>query len=129
MRKLTPFLILLFIFCFELFSIAAETEKFAVQMPNGNVTIVHYLKGSQETLEDVMRSFGYQNYPYFQVADADIPQDKKDRKYWKIQGRKVVIDTAKKQADLDAVAAKEAEKDAVFEKMKVSREEFEKVKK
>ena len=43
-------------------------------------------------------------------------------------GKKIEIDTVKKQADIDAEAAKQAEKDAVLLKLKITSDEFDKLK-
>jgi len=107
----------------------AGTETYAVQQPDGSVAIVNYIPGSSKTIEQDLQSKGYENLPVYKLRNEDMPPSRVDRKYWKIHNGKIVIDTIKKQADSVTAQQVEAEKEAIFSKMKISKQEYEKIKK
>ena len=110
-----------------LISGTAFAETYTVEKPDGSLVIAHYFENSQDTLEEFLESLGLEGLPVSRIDPSTFPP-REDRKYWKKSGNNIVIDTVKKQADLDAEAAKQAEKDAVLTKLKISREELEKLK-
>ena len=116
-------IISLFLFC--PFAVASE---YAIQRDDGKVVILNYIDGSNDTLEDVIAVRGLQGKPIIEVKEKPAQAD---RKYWKIQGGKLVVDIVKKQNDeaaeiIQAQAKKEA-KDAVLAKLKITDEELQKV--
>jgi len=117
-------------FIFTIFSpLNGSAETYAVDRADGGVSIVNYFDGASKSLDQVLNDIGLHGRPFKKIANGDMPQTKQDRNFWKLLGSKVVVDAVKKQAHLDALAAKEAEKDAIYAKLKISREEFEKIKK
>jgi hypothetical protein len=117
------FFFLLFLFPTVLFA----SEKYAVERPDGGVSIIHYQPSSSEPIEEVIHSLGFDGLPIRKVNDSDIPSERTDRKYWTVLGKKIVVDTATKQADLDAKAQKQAQKEAVLVKLKITQAELEKI--
>ena len=109
---------------------AVETEKYLVERPDGGVSIVQYIPGSRKTVQRVLEDQGLKGFPVRVITPADLPPDRKDRDYWKWDSfsRKVVVDEAKKQNDLNAKAQAESERDAVLAKLKITKEEFQKLK-
>lgn len=103
-------------------------ESYAVERTDGGVSIVNYFEGSNDTLDDVLRDIGLSGRPIERISKADMPADRTDRNFWKLSGKKVVVDTVKKQAALDAKAQKDAEADSVLSKLKISRQEAQKLK-
>lgn len=93
--------------------------EYCVSEKNGAVW-VHY--GANKTCEKYSEEIG-ENYKVV----SSLP-DKTDRKYWKIVGNSVVIDQAKKQADIDKALQEKAAKDAILLKLKITKEELEKLK-
>lgn len=106
MKKLIFILVL-----FSSFPVFAE--DYAVETPDG-VAIITYIPGSTDTIEDVVRANGFTSFPVRFIERKDIPNDHSDQKYWKLSGNRIVVDAAKKQADLDAKAAREARKKALL---------------
>lgn len=123
MRKIIGFLFVFSIF----FSFTVYADTYAVDRADGGVSIINYNEGSKDTLQDVIHDLGFDGRPVKRVSASDLPSTREDRKYWTLQGNKVVVDTAKKQVAEAEKAAKEAEKDAVLAKLKISRAEFEKL--
>lgn len=103
------------------------TEKYAVQRPDGGVSIVYYFPGSNDTLDDVLRSQGLDNLPIAIVKDSDLPATREFREAWVKQGSKIREDAVKKQEIIAEETQKQEEKQAVLEKLKISEEEFEKI--
>jgi hypothetical protein len=110
---------------FLLYSTNAFAETYAVQKSNG-IAIVYYFENSQDSLFDVLKSFGLDGLPVVKVDS--LPPNKSDREFWVISGRNIVVDQAKKQAAIDAKAARDAEADAVLQKLKISKVEAAKLK-
>lgn len=102
------------------------TEKYAVETDEG-VAIVHYITGSAKSLEDVLRDTGLAGKSVKRIGKSDIPPTRNDRKYWKYNpiGSQVLIDQAKKQADLDAESAKETKRQAVRTKIGITKKDWE----
>lgn len=80
------------------------------------------LIGVNQSCEDYAKELGVA------ITLVDSLPAREDRKYWKLDGSKVVVDSVKKQADIDKKAQAQAEKDAVLLKLKITKEEFEKLK-
>lgn len=114
---------ILFVLCLLLISEPALAKRYAFQRQDGSLKVVDYIEGSSDSLVDVMRDQGVENMPRYDVPD-DVTEP---ARYLKAQGGRIVVDSAKKQADIEAKAAHEAEKDAIFSKLKISREEWEKI--
>lgn len=109
---------------------ASFAEKYVIEHPDceSGLCFADIDSGEDAAFFEYLNTSVYTDYPVYAVKDGDFPTDKKDRKYWKRIGKKIVIDTAKKQADLDAKAQKESERSAVLSKLKISKEEFKKIK-
>lgn len=118
---------LLFLFIFGFCSIA-HAETYAVDRADGGVSIISYNESASDTLQDVVRDLGFEGRPIKRISESDIPASREDRDSWTVQGKKIVIDTDKKQAREAAKAEKEAEKDAVLAKLKISKKEAEALK-
>src|ERR1041385_1876732 len=93
MRKII-FGLLFLGFCQNAF--AVNTDKYIVQRPDGGVSIVTYIQGSNKSLENVLRDFGFDGYPVSPLKDGDLPKDRTDRNSWTRLGSKVIVDPAKK---------------------------------
>lgn len=98
-------LLLLILFC----PLAhADWELYALELPDGSVT-VQGLDTTQEDINSVLRKNDYEPVSISRVTEKDIPS-KADRKYWKKQGNRIVIDTDKKAEDEAENLAKETRK-------------------
>lgn len=91
---------------------------------NGNGVSVMTASGS---LDD-----GFENHPlygrrYVDIDRKDLPP-LADRNFWVLSGSKVSVDNNKKADFQNAKAQEVAEKEAVYTKLKISKEEFEKIK-
>lgn len=110
----------------------ANTEMYAVEKDDGSVALVKYYPGSRDSLQEVLSEFGFVDKPIKKISVSELP-DLNDRLYWVFDNtdpdKKIKIDLAKKQADLDKKAQEELEKNAVLEKLKITKEEFEKISK
>lgn len=123
MKKL--FILISLSFCLNAYA-DQPTDKFVIEKPDGTVAIVHYLQGSGRSLENILEEQGLSNFPIYQISDSELNKlDRKDRKYWKKKGNKIVVDTDMKLEDLNAETAKEEAKEAVLKKLKISKEEAE----
>ncbi len=67
---------------------------------------------------------GFKNSNPILLNSSTIPLDKKDRKYWDLQGNSIVIDTVKRQADIDLENQRQAAKDVVLAKLGLTRQEL-----
>ena|SRR3990167_3881926 len=103
---------------FILFSTPVFASDYLIEKPDGSVVIVGYIEGSSDSLETVLKDLGLLGLPIQRLSPSDFPSDKKDRKYWKLNdvpiGKKIVIDTAKKQADETAKQVKDERKRALL---------------
>ena len=93
---------LIFVFLIILSS-PAFAETYAVERADGGVTIIDYNESANQSLETTLNDFGLSGRPIKRVLLPDFPSDRKDRKYWKMNdvpiGKKIIIDTVKKDAD------------------------------
>lgn len=103
---------------------AVDTEQYLVSKPDGSVSVISYVPGSDKSLPEVISDLGYTGYVIKPISFTDIPKSRKDRKYWKANNGKIDIDTTKKQADIDAAVAVKAKKDAVLQKLKITEAEW-----
>ena len=117
--------LIIFLMIFQPISFAS---MYAVERPDGSLSILHYFEGSSDTLEEVVSELGYEGYAIYPITKDDLP-DKADGKFWVMDGNKIKVDNVKKQAHLNKVAQEEAEIDAVLEKLKISKDELAKLKK
>ena len=105
-----------FLIVFLAQSIVYATEVYIVDRSADNLpAAIHYhSESSPYTVQEELRYAHFENYPIEKASLSDIPVTKEDRKYWKLNpspfGKRVVIDTVKKQADIDEKAAKKAAK-------------------
>lgn len=106
-----------------------ETELYVVEKPDGSVSIINYILGSGDSLEGIVNDLGFSGLPIKKITKNDLPNDRSDRKYWKLNqipiGKKIEIDTVKKQADETAKTIKEARKQAL---LKMTPAEFQEAK-
>ena len=113
--------------CFA--SNAFAWDTYAVQRDDG-VSVVYYNPGSQKSLDQVLKDSGLEGKPVKKISKDDLPS-REDRAFWVFNdvpvGKKIKVDTVKKQAEEAKKAAEEAERNAVLEKLKISKEELEKV--
>lgn len=115
-------ILLLFLLLFSRTVYASDYELYAVPRPDG-VTIVTYYPGSIDSIEDVMRKYGFSELPYKKINESDKPADRKDRKYWKLSGNKVIVDEAKKQLEASESLSKDLRRKAVLDKLKITEDE------
>ena len=108
---------------------AFALDTYAVQRDDG-VSIVYYNPGSQKSLEQVLKDSGLEGKPLKRISPDDLPS-REDRNFWVLDdvpiGKKIKVDSSKKQAEEAKKQAKEAEKAAVLAKLKITKEELEKV--
>lgn len=104
-------------------------ENYAVERPDGGVSIIYYHDGANDSLETVIKDLGFKGYPIKKIAASDFPSNRIDRKYWKLNqipiGKKIEIDNAQKQTDEAAAAQIEIRKRAV---LKMTPTEFQEAK-
>lgn len=101
-------------YAYDLFAIdRSADDKTTVIMkyePNGPYTLFQELQFRE-----------LENYPIKRIEKSDLPETKIDRKYWKLNdvpiGKKVIVDTFKKQIDLDFDIAEQASANAALAKM------------
>ena len=109
---------------FLLFSATAYADMYAVERPDGSVSVVNHIGG--DSLEDVLGELGFSGYPIIRISASDLPP-REDRSFWAFNdipvGKKLKVDSVKKAQKEAEKQAKEAEKDAVLTKLKISREE------
>ena len=112
-----------------LFSVPAYAEMYAVERPDGGTSIIYYQEGSNDSLESVINDLGFKGFPIKKITPSDLPPDRSNRKYWKVNeipiGKKIMIDSNKKQADEAAQQSTEARKRAV---LKMTPAEFQEAK-
>ena len=116
-------IILFFMFLFS--TVLYAEEMYLIENPDGSVRVLHYKENSNDSVQDVLKSIGAEGLQVNKITSVDLPNDRADRKYWKKLGKRVVIDTDKKDEDEVLEQAKEAEMLTVLEKLKISKEEFE----
>jgi len=109
------------------FAWAVDVDRYAVEREDGGVSIVSYVKGSTKSFEKVLEDNGLSGRPITALSDADIPKTRADRKYWKMSGKKIVINEFEKQEDLLKAQQLESDKTAILEKLKISKEEYAKL--
>lgn len=103
---------------------AQNVEKIAVDRPDGSVSIVSYIVGSQDSLADVLKDSGLSGLPNSKV---DSLPKREDRDYWVKVGNQVTTDSAKKAQKEIEKAQKKAEKDQIIAKLKITNEEWKKI--
>ena len=106
---------------------AKSVKTYSVENDDGSLSIIYYVEGSKDTIQDVARTRGTPGKEPVEIDPKTLPP-RADRKYWKKNGSSVAIDQVKKQADIDKKAQDQAAKDAVLLKLKISAEELEKLK-
>ena len=124
MKKTLLFLAFLLI-CTSAF--AKSVKTYSVENDDGSVSIIYYVEGSKDTIQDVVNSIGTFSKEPVEIDPKNLPS-RTDRKYWKKNGDSVTVDQVKKQADIAEKAQKDAEKDAVLSKLKISKAEYEALK-
>lgn len=114
----------IFIFIFLLasqYSYASNVEFYVVEKTDGTVAIIHYLTGSFDSIQDVIRDLGYEARPIEKVNKGDLPPTQTDRLYWKMNpspmGNRVIVDNVKKQLAEDARNAKNNTRKTARQKM------------
>lgn len=105
----------------------AYAANYIIEHQDGSVSILNHIDES-DPLENVILKNGWNPKSVHLVKSGDLPSDKSDRKYWKVNevpiGGKIVIDQVKKQADLDAEADKQQKKDKVLQKLGITETEL-----
>lgn len=71
---------------------------------------------------EIQKSTGKPVLDLIPIKASDIPKDKLE--YLDIFGGRLIVDQAKKQADLDKQAAKQAARQAILDKLKITDQEF-----
>lgn len=90
-----------FVVCF--FCGLVYAENYAVRGDSGDVFIVNYKSGSNDSLAEVVNDLGLEGRPIQRVYPLDLPPTKEDRVYWKMNdipiGKKIVVDEVQKEYD------------------------------
>ena len=116
-------MILLILFLLFSPAVYAQTEMYAVQRDDGGVSIVYYIPGSSDTLEDVLRENELEGKPVKRIKEDAFQESKADRDFWTFAGSKIRLDQFKKQEAQVQKQAKESKKDEVLGKLKISEED------
>lgn len=111
------FILSLPLFIIITFCALAFGETYAVTKDDGSVAIVNYFPGSTDTLSDVLEEVGLDGRPIIQISE--VPEGPME--YWKVAGKRVVIDQNKKQAIENQKQAKEERKRQL---LKMTEDEF-----
>ena len=118
MKKIIFWTFLFCLFVSWLAILDARAETYAVERADGGITVVAYQDGANDSLETVLRDLGLLGRPIKKVSNEDFPSDRSDRDFWKLNdipiGKKIVIDTVKKQAKEAEKAQKELRKQALL---------------
>lgn len=118
-KVLTIFSLLIFSCVF--FNNAYASDFFAVDKGADGVVIIRYNANGPYSLEDELRFRNLDGYPIKRISPSDLPSDKQDRKYWKVNdvpiGKKIIVDETKKQADIDEKEQKKTERENVRKKI------------
>ena len=113
MKKIYSIIILIQVF-FVSNVFAVETDNYIIEKPDGSVAIVHYVQGSNDSLETVVNQLGFMAMPISTLKSSYFPLDRKDREFWARNdnpfGSKIKIDTAKKALKESEKAVKEDRK-------------------
>jgi len=96
-------------------------EMYSVDRDDGGVSIIHYKEGSRDSLDDVIKELGFEGM--FIRRITEIPNDRSDREFWAMSGKKIVIDNVKKQASINEKLNERMKRDAVLNKLKLSEDE------
>lgn len=126
---------IIFIGCLFVFGSTAWAEfddKYIVEKPDGSVAIVYYNSTGGKSLGQVLQDQGLLGLPIDVLRDSDLPADRSDRKYWRMNkvpvGKKIKIDTVAKEQDALKEQQSEEDRQAVLTKLKITKEEFERLK-
>jgi len=111
---------IILIVLFLAFSVNAyAVERYAIDNPDGSLTIAYYIPGSNDSLEEFLYSVGLSGLPITKITE--MPEDKKDRSAWKRNGSRIVVDPIKKQSESEAKAQKQAKQDLILAKLKITK--------
>lgn len=110
----------LFLACSAVY--AEENEVYIVDLPDGGVSVVYYFPGSEDTIEDVLKSQGKGGYPFRRLQGA-LPA-REDRDAWVRKGKKIVVDIDKKEEKVAEREKRKADKAAALAKLKISEKEL-----
>lgn len=90
--------IIIFFFVFILCGVSfADTEKYAVQYPDGTVGITYYLPGSDKTIDEIAKELGAVFYKAIEPEEISVLSE--NPKYLKLENGKVTLDREKKESD------------------------------
>lgn len=106
-----------------------DTENYAVERPDGGITVVYYVPGSEDSLDDVLRDMSLSGFPISKVKKSDLPPTREFRNTWTKLGKRIVEDGDKKIEIIQEKERKESKKQAVLSKLKISEEELDVIKK
>lgn len=116
MKKII-FILSIFFICTPAFA-----ERYRAVDDNGTVALVLAVGN----IDEAWGKHPLYGHAFLDIDSARLPSID-DRKYWKISGNSVIVDSVKKQSDIDLKSAKESGKDAVLAKLKISKDEFDKL--
>ena len=121
--------ILIFIFALSLIaspSYGVDVEDiYVVEKPDTTLAIIHKIKGSKDTIQDILKELKYEGLPYHKIKRSDVEVDAEDKNFRKWDNGKVVLDPVKKQQWEDKKAEKENKKKDVLQKLGISEKEWE----
>lgn len=127
------FLLISFLF---ISGVCEASQMYAVERDDGGISIVTYEDGSKDSLADVLKDMGlmysFDPHKIYAISKSDLPADRADRRYWKLNkvgiGPRVLIDTDKKQADIDRKKnekiLKKQKRDVVLGKLNITESEL-----
>lgn len=117
-------ILFLFVFCFPAISYAST---YAVGRDDGGVSIVNYVDSSSDSLEEVITSQGLSKNDVKKVSKTDLPS-RQDREFWQLNdlplGKKIKINSSKKDSFEQEKQGKETKKQAVLKKLSLTKEEL-----
>lgn len=61
---------------------------------------------------------------FVEVDDSELPKDRSNRNFWKVDGKKISVDAQKVAQKEEELSQKKSKKDAVLAKLKITESEF-----
>jgi hypothetical protein len=98
-------------------------ETYAVEKPDGSVSIAQYFENSGDTLDEFLADSGFAGLPFYKIGPSTLPS-REDRDFWQVKDGKVSVNEVKKQAYIDQLAIKKQKKLAVIQKIGITEKEY-----
>jgi hypothetical protein len=98
-------------------------DTYAVEKPDGSVSIANYFENSSDSVEKFMDDSGFAGLPFYKIGPSTLPS-REDRDFWQVKDGKVSVNEVKKQAYIDQLAIKKQKKLAVIQKIGITEKEY-----